>query len=242
MAVTALLVDGLTVRFGSFRAIDDLSLAIDYGEVRAVIGPNGAGKTTLLDVISGITRPKEGRVLFDGALDLTQASDSAIARAGIRRKFQKPSVFEGLSVRQHIAIGADVGFRSTFDGPALEDRVDEVLETVGLSEHAGRLAGELGHGQKQWLEIGMVLASDPKVLMLDEPVAGLTDEETERTAALVRALVRPDRAIVVVEHDMDFVERIADRVTVLHEGRTLFEGSMDRVRADAAVVEVYLGR
>ncbi|QFR34233.1 urea ABC transporter ATP-binding protein UrtD [Ancylobacter sp. TS-1] len=242
MSLTALLVDGLTVRFGSFRAIDDLSLAIDYGEVRAVIGPNGAGKTTLLDVISGITRPKQGRVLFDGALDLTQASESAIARAGLRRKFQKPSVFEGLTVRQHIAIGADVGFRSRLDTPALDDRIGEVLETVGLTEQAGRLAGELSHGQKQWLEIGMVIASDPRVLMLDEPVAGLTDEETERTAKLVRALVRPDRAIVVVEHDMDFVERIADRVTVLHEGRTLFEGSMDRVRADAAVVDVYLGR
>lgn len=242
MAVTALLVDGLTVRFGSFRAIDALSLAIDYGEVRAVIGPNGAGKTTLLDVISGITRPKEGRVLFDGAFDLTQASDSAIARAGIRRKFQKPSVFEGLSVRQHIAIGADAGFRRALVAPALKDRVGEVLETVGLAGHATHLAGELSHGQKQWLEIGMVLASDPKVLMLDEPVAGLTDEETERTAQLVRRLNRPDRAIIVVEHDMDFVERIADRVTVLHEGRTLFEGSMDKVRADAGVIEVYLGR
>ncbi|WAC25635.1 urea ABC transporter ATP-binding protein UrtD [Ancylobacter sp. SL191] len=242
MSLTALLVDGITVRFGSFRAIDDLSLAIDYGEVRAVIGPNGAGKTTLLDVISGITRPKQGRVLFDGALDLTQASDSAIARAGLRRKFQKPSVFEGLTVRQHIAIGADVGFRARLDAPALEDRIGEVLEMVELTEHASRLAGELSHGQKQWLEIGMVIASDPRVLMLDEPVAGLTDEETERTAKLVRALVRRDRAIIVVEHDMDFVERIADRVTVLHEGRTLFEGSMDKVRADAAVVDVYLGR
>lgn len=252
MSLTALLVDGLTVRFGSFRAIDDLSLAIDYGEVRAVIGPNGAGKTTLLDVISGITRPKKGRVIFDATtgadvtskviFDVTTRSESAIARAGIRRKFQKPSVFEGLSVRQHIAIGADAGFRRSLDEPALEDRIGEVLETVGLVEQAERLAGELSHGQKQWLEIGMVIASDPKVLMLDEPVAGLTDEETARTARLVRSLVRPDRAIVIVEHDMDFVERIADRVTVLHEGRTLFEGSMDKVRADAAVVDVYLGR
>ncbi len=242
MSLTALLVDGLTVRFGSFRAIDDLSLAIDYGEVRAVIGPNGAGKTTLLDVISGITRPKQGRVLFDGREDITGRSEAAIARAGIRRKFQKPSVFEGLTVRQHIAIGAGTGFRRGLEGPALEDRISEVLETVGLADQAGRLAGELGHGQKQWLEIGMVLASDPRVLMLDEPVAGLTDEETERTAALVRALNRPDRAIVVVEHDMDFVERIADKVTVLHEGRTLFEGPMDKVRADAGVVDVYLGR
>jgi urea transport system ATP-binding protein len=242
MAGVALLVDGLTVQFGSFRAINDLSLAIDYGEVRAVIGPNGAGKTTLLDVISGITRPKEGRVLFDDALDITRQSESAIARAGIRRKFQKPSVFEGLTVRQHIEIGTEAGFRRKYEGPALEDRVAEVLEIVGLTEQAARMAGELSHGQKQWLEIGMVLASDPRVLMLDEPVAGLTDEETARTAALVRSLKRPDRAIVVVEHDMDFVELIADRVTVLHEGRTLFEGSMDKVRADESVVDVYLGR
>lgn len=242
MAGVALLVDGLTVQFGSFRAINDLSLAIDYGEVRAVIGPNGAGKTTLLDVISGITRPKDGRVLFDDALDITRQSESAIARAGIRRKFQKPSVFEGLSVRQHIAIGAEAAFRRKYEGPALEDRVDEVLDVVGLTDQSNRMAGALSHGQKQWLEIGMVLASDPKVLMLDEPVAGLTDEETERTVALVRSLKRADRAIVVVEHDMDFVERIADRVTVLHEGRTLFEGSMDKVRADESVVEVYLGR
>jgi urea transport system ATP-binding protein len=242
MSATALLVDGLSVRFGSFHAINDLSLAIAYGEVRAVIGPNGAGKTTLLDVISGITRPKQGQVLFDGTFDLTHASEAAIARSGIRRKFQKPSVFEGLSVGQHIAIGAHAGFRSRLDAEALADRVDEVLRTVGLTECADRLAGELSHGQKQWLEIGMVIASRPKVLMLDEPVAGLTDDETERTAQLVRSLVRPDCAIVVVEHDMDFVERIADRVTVLHEGRTLFEGSMDKVRADAAVHEVYLGR
>ncbi len=190
MAGVALLVDGLTVQFGSFRAINDLSLAIDYGEVRAVIGPNGAGKTTLLDVISGITRPKEGRVLFGDALDITRQSESAIARAGIRRKFQKPSVFEGLTVRQHIEIGAEAGFRRKYEGPALEDRVAEVLEIVGLTEQAARLAGELSHGQKQWLEIGMVLASDPRVLMLDEPVAGLTDEETARTAALVRSLKR----------------------------------------------------
>ncbi|QJP14033.1 urea ABC transporter ATP-binding protein UrtD [Starkeya sp. ORNL1] len=242
MAGVALLVDGLTVQFGSFRAINDLSLAIDYGEVRAVIGPNGAGKTTLLDVISGITRPREGRVLFGDVLDITRQSESAIARAGIRRKFQKPSVFEGLTVRQHIEIGTEAGFRRKYEGPALDDRVAEVLEIIGLAEQAARMAGALSHGQKQWLEIGMVLASDPRVLMLDEPVAGLTDEETARTAALVRSLKRADRAIVVVEHDMDFVELIADRVTVLHEGRTLFEGSMDKVRADESVVEVYLGR
>jgi urea transport system ATP-binding protein len=241
MAV-ALLIDAVTVEFGSFRAIDSLSLAIDFGEVRAVIGPNGAGKTTMLDVASGITRAKQGRVIFDDAIDITRASESDIAGAGVRRKFQKPSIFEGLDVRQHIAIGAQGGLRRTLSSDALAQRVDDVLAEVGLADLALRPASELAHGQKQWLEIGMVLASQPKVLMLDEPVAGLTDEETERTVALVRKLRRPDRAIVVVEHDMDFVEQIADRVTVLHEGRTLFEGSMQDARADARVVDVYLGR
>jgi urea transport system ATP-binding protein len=241
MGGVALLVDSVTVEFGSFRAVDALSLAIDFGEVRAVIGPNGAGKTTLLDVISGITRPTQGRVIFD-ATDITRASESAIARAGVRRKFQKPSIFEGLSVHQHIAIGAQGGLRRTLAQDALATRVDEVLEAVGLADLAQRSASELAHGQKQWLEIGMVLASNPKVLMLDEPVAGLTEEETERTVALLRNLKRSDRAIVVVEHDMDFVEQIADRVTVLHEGRTLFEGSMANARTDERVVDVYLGR
>ncbi|WP_022721957.1 ABC transporter ATP-binding protein [Rhodopseudomonas sp. B29] len=241
MAV-ALLIDDVTVEFGSFRAIDALSLAIDFGEVRAVIGPNGAGKTTMLDVVSGITRAKQGRVMFDETIDITRSSESEIARAGVRRKFQKPSIFEGLDVRQHIAIGAQGGLRRTLSPDALARRVEDVLAEVGLNELADRSASELAHGQKQWLEIGMVLASQPKVLMLDEPVAGLTDEETERTVALVRKLRRPDRAIVVVEHDMDFVEQIADRVTVLHEGRTLFEGSMQDARADARVVDVYLGR
>ncbi|GLK68557.1 ABC transporter ATP-binding protein [Hansschlegelia plantiphila] len=233
----AVLVEGLTVEFGSFRAIDDLSLAVDYGEVRAVIGPNGAGKTTLLDVISGVSRAKSGRVLFDEKIDLTRASEAAIARSGVRRKFQKPSVFEALSVRDNVEIGLG-GARGADAG----DRVAAMLETVGLADDADRLAGDLAHGQKQWLEIAMVVVSEPKVLMLDEPVAGLTDEETERTSALVRRLRTPGRAIVVVEHDMNFVETIADRVTVLHEGRTLFEGSMARARADARVVDVYLGR
>ena len=242
MGGVALLIDNVTVEFGSFRAIDALSLAVDFGEVRAVIGPNGAGKTTLLDVISGIARPKQGRVMFDDVTDITRASESSIARAGVRRKFQKPSVFEGLSVRQHIAIGAQGGLRRSLSQEELMTRVGEVLEAVGLGDLTERSASELAHGQKQWLEIGMVLASNPKLLMLDEPVAGLTDEETERTAALVRSLKRPDRAIIVVEHDMDFVERIADRVTVLHEGKTLFEGSMANARADERVVDVYLGR
>jgi len=238
----ALLIDDVTVEFGSFRAIDALSLAIDFGEVRAVIGPNGAGKTTMLDVVSGITRAKQGRVVFDDTIDITRSSESDIARAGVRRKFQKPSIFEGLDVRQHIAIGAQGGLCRTLSPAALAQRVNDVLAEIGLADLALRPASELAHGQKQWLEIGMVLASQPKVLMLDEPVAGLTDEETERTVALVRKLRRPDRAIVVVEHDMDFVEQIADRVTVLHEGKTLFEGSIQDARADARVVDVYLGR
>jgi urea transport system ATP-binding protein len=242
MSGTALVIDAVTVEFGSFRAIDTLSLAIDFGEVRAVIGPNGAGKTTLLDVISGITQPKKGRVIFGDATDVLRAGESQIARAGIRRKFQKPSIFEGLSVRQHIEIGAQGGLRCSLSRAELDQRVAEVLDAIGLSALANRSASELAHGQKQWLEIGTVLASNPSVLMLDEPVAGLTDEETERTAALVRSLKRSDRAIVVVEHDMDFVEQIADRVTVLHEGKTLFEGSMANARADARVIDVYLGR
>ena len=242
MAGVALLVDALSVSFGAFKALDALSLAIDYGEVRAIIGPNGAGKTTLLDVISGIARPTHGTVMFDQTFDIARASETAIARAGVRRKFQKPSVFDGLSVREHIAIGAQGEFRRALSATALQSRIDEILASIGLADLRERSAAELAHGQKQWLEIGMVLASDPKVVLLDEPVAGLTDEETERTVGLVRGLVRPDRAIVVVEHDMDFVERIADRVTVLHEGRTLFEGSMANVRSDQRVIDVYLGR
>ncbi|MDB5655118.1 MAG: Urea transport system ATP-binding protein [Tardiphaga sp.] len=242
MAGVALLIDNITVEFGSFRAIDALSLAVDFGEVRAVIGPNGAGKTTLLDVISGITHPKQGRVIFDDVTDVTRSSEFTIAQAGIRRKFQKPSIFEGLNVHQHIAIGAQGGLRRSLSPAALAARIDEVLESIGLQDLAHRSASELGHGQKQWLEIGMVLASNPKVVMLDEPVAGLTDDETERTVALILKLKRPDRAIVIVEHDMDFVEKIADRVTVLHEGRTLFEGSMAHAQADERVIDVYLGR
>jgi urea transport system ATP-binding protein len=233
----AIVVDGLRVTFGRFNAIDGLSLAIDYGQVHALIGPNGAGKTTLLDVVSGITRAAEGTISLDGTVDLTQSSEAAIARAGVRRKFQKPSVFDALTVMENLAVGAG-GTRAD----ARREAQREMLETIGLAGEKDRLAGELAHGQKQWLEIGMVLAGSPKVLMLDEPVAGLTDEETERTAELVLSLRRPDRAIVVVEHDMDFVERIADRVTVLHEGRALFEGSMSAARADVRVIDVYLGR
>ncbi|MDP4006731.1 ABC transporter ATP-binding protein [Methylobacterium sp. NEAU K] len=232
-----LAIDALSVVFGRFRALDDLSLAVDAGEVRAVIGPNGAGKTTLLDVISGITRPKSGRVML-GDLDLTQCAEAEIAKAGVRRKFQKPSVFPMLSVRENLEIGCGADLPAA----ARPARVTALLGDVGLSARADVTAGRLSHGEKQWLEIGMVLASEPRVILLDEPVAGLSDAETARTAALIQALRRPDRAILVIEHDMAFVEAVADRVTVLHDGRTLYEGGMAGARADARVIEVFLGR
>ncbi|WP_430913036.1 ABC transporter ATP-binding protein [Methylobacterium sp. sgz302541] len=236
--MSALVVENLEVVFGRFRAIDGLSLAVDPGEVRAVIGPNGAGKTTLLDVVSGITKPRGGRVMLGDTLDLTRCSEAEIARAGVRRKFQKPSVFPALTIRENLDIGCGAGL-----GPAERSaRIAEVLAEIGLSGREDALAGSLAHGEKQWLEIGVVLASDPKIILLDEPVAGLSDDETGRTAALILSLRRPDRAILVIEHDMAFVEAIADRVTVLHEGRTLYEGGMRGAREDARVIEVFLGR
>ena len=237
-AVSALVIDSLSVVFGAFRALDALSLAVDAGEVRAVIGPNGAGKTTLLDAITGISRPKSGRILLGDGLDLTKRSEAEIARAGVRRKFQKPSVFPALTVRENLSLGCGP------DCPTRDraGRLASALSETGLEARADTLAGALAHGEKQWLEIGMVLASAPRVLLLDEPVAGLSDAETARTAELIGALRRPDRAILVIEHDMAFVEAVADRVTVLHEGRTLFEGGMAAARADARVIEVFLGR
>ena len=236
--MSALVIDGLAVVFGAFQALDGLSLAVDPGEVRAVIGPNGAGKTTLLDAITGIIRPRSGRILLGDGRDLTRCSEAEIARAGVRRKFQKPSVFPALTVRENLALGCGP------DCPARERpaRLARALAETGLEARAAVPAGALAHGEKQWLEIGMVLASEPRVLLLDEPVAGLSDDETARTAELIGALRRPDRAILVIEHDMAFVEAVADRVTVLHEGRTLFEGGMAQARADARVIEVFLGR
>jgi urea transport system ATP-binding protein len=236
--MTALVVDALTVAFGRFTALDAVSLAVDPGEVRAVIGPNGAGKTTLLDVISGITKPVSGRVMLGDRIDLTKRSEAEIAKAGVRRKFQKPSVFPALTVRENLEIGCGPPHPPR-DRP---DRIASVLGEIGLSPRSEVPAGSLAHGEKQWLEIGMVLAAEPALLLLDEPVAGLSDAETAHTAALIRGLRRPDRAILVIEHDMGFVEAIADRVTVLHEGRTLYEGSMAGARGDARVIEVFLGR
>ena len=246
-ARNAIEVAGLTVAFGAFIAIDDLTFAAEYGQVRGVIGPNGAGKTTLLDVLTGKSRPRSGRVLLDGAIDLKGMSEVARALAGIGRKFQKPSVFEALTVRENLDLALRLHRRSLLRELAVPqsqkaEAINALLETIGLTTRRDAPAGALSHGEKQWLEIGMVLVQDPKVLLLDEPVAGLGGRETERTAELVRSLRSPGRSIVVVEHDMDFVEQVADQVTVLHEGRTLFDGSMAAARADTRVIEVYIGR
>jgi urea transport system ATP-binding protein len=243
----ALYVNGLSVNFGGFAALTNLTLEIPYGQTRAIIGANGAGKTTFMDVITGKTRPTKGEVFLDKSIDLTGLDEAAIARKGIGRKFQKPSVFEALPVSQNVelAVRKGQGFAAMLTSSlkiSQRRRIEEVLVTIGLAEERGRLAGTLSHGQKQWLEIGMLLAAEPKVLLLDEPVAGMSDEETERTVGLIKQLAAPDRAIVVVEHDMDFVSRVADLVTVLHEGQLLGEGSMATVRTDPRVIQVYLGR
>jgi len=244
---TALYINGLSVNFGGFAALTNLTLEIPYGQTRAIIGANGAGKTTLMDVITGKTRPTLGEVFLDKSIDLTGLDEAAIARQGIGRKFQKPSVFEALSVSQNVelAVRKGQGFAAMLMSrltTTQRQRIEEVLVTIGLAEERGRLSGTLSHGQKQWLEIGMLLAAEPRVLLLDEPVAGMSDEETERTVGLIKRLAAPERAIVVVEHDMDFVSRVADLVTVLHEGQLLGEGSMDSVRQDPRVIQVYLGR
>ena len=243
----AVSVEHLTVVFGSFVALDDLTFHAAYGQVHGLLGPNGAGKTTLLDVLTGKSSPREGRMLLDGGTDLARLSEVERTHAGIGRKFQKPSVFEALTVRENLDLAVRLHPRSLVREvlarvEAKAGAIGRLLDTIGLAAESERPAGTLSHGQKQWLEIGMVLAGEPKLLLLDEPVAGMSDEETEHTARLVRQLCAPDRAIVVVEHDMDFVAQVADRVTVLHEGRTLFEGSMEAARADPRVIEVYIGR
>lgn len=244
----AIQIDGLLVAFGDFVAIPHLTFIARYGEVHGVIGPNGAGKTTMLDVITGKTKPKKGTVRLDGSIDLLGLDEPTIALAGVGRKFQKPSVFEALSVRENLEIALRLKPRSilaelrNWGDPRRVARVDEVLNEIGLSEQADLSAGSLAHGQKQWLEIGMLLMQKPKLLMLDEPVAGMTEEETRHTADLVQRLRSPERAVLVIEHDMAFVEEIADRVTVLHEGNPIFEGQMEDARQDAQVRAVYLGR
>ena len=241
-----LYLEDITVSFDGFRALNKLSLTVDRGELRCLIGPNGAGKTTMMDVITGKTKPDHGTAFFGQTIDLLRLTETEIANKGIGRKFQKPTVFEAHSVRSNLELalpGRRSLWRCLVGRPSAEqvDRVDEMLGTVGLLESADRLAGELSHGQKQWLEIGMLLIQDPALILLDEPVAGMTDAETDRTAALIMDL-RGKHSMMVVEHDMEFVAKIAHRVTVLHEGSVLAEGSLSQVQSDSNVVEVYLGR
>jgi urea transport system ATP-binding protein len=245
-ADTILYLDGVSVSFDGFKALNALSLYLEAGEMRAVIGPNGAGKTTMMDVITGKTRPDEGRVVFSKNTDLTKLDEPAIASLGIGRKFQKPTVFEPHSVWDNLLLALAGDRRPRFTLWAREtaeerDRVDAILTTTRLTEVRHRRAGDLSHGQKQWLEIGMLLAQEPQLLLVDEPVAGMTDAETEQTADLLREINRT-RSVVVVEHDMHFVRALGVKVTVLHEGSVLSEGSIDYVSEDPRVIEVYLGR
>jgi urea transport system ATP-binding protein len=243
---TLLYVDGVTVTFDGFRALNNLSLYVTAGEMRAIIGPNGAGKTTMMDVITGKTKPDTGTVLFRGDVDLIPRDEADIARLGIGRKFQKPTVFEMHTVYHNLEMALKAP-RGVFDTlfhklkPDQAARIDEVLDIVGLSAEQHRRAGALSHGQKQWLEIGMLLMQEPDLLLVDEPVAGMTDAETERTADLLRHIAKT-RSVIVVEHDMEFVRALGVRVTVLHEGSVLSEGSLEHVQSDQKVIEVYLGR
>jgi urea transport system ATP-binding protein len=240
-----LYLNGVTVSFDGFKALNSLSLAIEAGEMRAIIGPNGAGKTTMMDVITGKTRPDTGDVLFD-AKDLTRLDETEIALLGIGRKFQKPTVFDSHTVDDNIllALKGDRRARTTLwarSNGEERSRIDAILETIRLAAVRDRLAGSLSHGQKQWLEIGMLLAQDPKLLLVDEPVAGMTDAETRQTAELLREINR-EHTVVVVEHDMAFVRDLGVKVTCLHEGSVLAEGTIDQVSQNERVVEVYLGR
>jgi urea transport system ATP-binding protein len=240
-----LYLDKLTVSFDGFKALNELTLQIEPGELRCIIGPNGAGKTTMMDVITGKTRPDSGTVRFGPKLNLLALSEPEIAQAGIGRKFQKPTVFERLTVFENLelALAGDKSFLRTLFArrtTAQDTRIYEVLDIIGLARLHQAQAGILAHGQKQWLEIGMLLMQEPELLLVDEPVAGMAPQEIERTAALLQSLAGT-HSVVVVEHDMDFVRSIAKRVTVLHEGRVLAEGEMDQVQKDPHVIEVYLG-
>jgi urea transport system ATP-binding protein len=243
---TLLFIEDLNVSFDGFKALNHLSFAIAPGEMRAIIGPNGAGKTTMMDVITGKTRPDSGAVIFDRLHDLARLDETEIALLGIGRKFQKPTVFDSHTVFDtlELAFKDDRRVRSTlwWRETADEDHhIDELLEVIRLSAVRGRLAGNLSHGQKQWLEIGMLLAQDPKLLLVDEPVAGMTDVETHQTAELLKEINR-EHTVVVVEHDMTFVRELGVKVTCLHEGSVLAEGTIDEVSQNERVVEVYLGR
>ncbi len=241
-----LYLDGISVSFDGFKALNDLSLVVEQSEMRAVIGPNGAGKTTMMDVITGRTRPDKGIALFQGDIDLTKRDEAEIANLGIGRKFQKPTVFESHSVEDNLQLaqkaprGPFATLIAKLSGEQ-QDAIDQTLATIALSGDRGKLAGDLSHGQKQWLEIGMLLMQQPDLLLVDEPVAGMTDAETEQTADLLRGIART-RSVVVVEHDMEFVRALGTKVTVLHEGSVLSEGALDVVQNDERVIEVYLGR
>ena len=242
----ALYLDDITVSFDGFRALNKLSLAINVGELRCIIGPNGAGKTTMMDIITGKTRPDKGSVFFGSTIDLLRHNEPQIAQLGIGRKFQKPTVFEQLTVFENLelALKTHKGVQSSMFfrlDSAQSDRLAEVLHTIHLASSVTRQAGNLSHGQKQWLEIGMLLMQDPKLLLLDEPVAGMTDEETARTAELFLTL-KGKHSLMVVEHDMGFIRTISEKVTVLCDGSVLAEGTLDQVQADERVIEVYLGR
>lgn len=240
-----LYVEGLSVSFDGFQALNDLNLYVNDGELRCLIGANGAGKTTLMDVITGKTHADSGQVYFGQTIDLLDKDEAEIAQLGIGRKFQKPTVFEAQSVFSNLelAMKANRGILPTLLAQltaAQFDRIDDILETIGLKEQRLMLAGALSHGQKQWLEIGMLLIADPRLLLIDEPVAGMTAQETERTAELLTSLAG-EHTVVVVEHDMEFVRSIAKTVTVLHQGSVLAEGTMQEIQNDPAVIDVYLG-
>ncbi|GGE17769.1 ABC transporter ATP-binding protein [Aureimonas endophytica] len=243
---TLLYLNAVSKSFDGFKAINGLSLVLAKGEMRAIIGPNGAGKTTMMDIITGKTRPDAGEIFFDGETDLTRHDEAEIAAMGIGRKFQKPTVFENHSVEDNLRL-ALAGRRGVFatllhrESAADRARLGEILELTRLGPKRASAAADLSHGQKQWLEIGMLLAQDPQLLLVDEPVAGMTDAETEETARLLRDIART-RSVVVVEHDMHFVRELGVKVTCLHEGAVLAEGPLDAVSADPKVVEVYLGR
>jgi urea transport system ATP-binding protein len=241
-----LYLDGVSVTFDGFKALNSLSFYVEPGEMRAIIGPNGAGKTTMMDVITGKTHPDKGEVVFDGLTDLTRLDETAIANLGIGRKFQKPSVFENHTVFENLelALKADRRAKASlfFRLSVTEcDRIDEVFEIISLGHLRDQIAGALSHGQKQWLEIGMLLMQDPGLLLVDEPVAGMTDAETEQTATLLREISQHS-SIVVVEHDMEFIRSLDTRVTVLNEGSVLAEGSLDYLQNNQQVIDVYLGR
>jgi urea transport system ATP-binding protein len=244
---TALLyLSGVNVSFDGFRALNNLSLAVEPGEMRAIIGPNGAGKTTMMDVVTGKTRPDEGDVYFEGVHDLSTLDETEIAMLGIGRKFQKPTVFEMHTVEDNLLLAlksdrrprAAMRWRETADEMT---RINRILDTIRLKNERSRAAGSLAHGQKQWLEIGMLLAQEPKLLLVDEPVAGMTDHETRQTAELLKEINR-EKTVIVVEHDMTFVRELGVKVTCLHEGTAIAEGTIDQVSSNERVIEVYLGR